>query len=157
MSEWTVAVADLEELADLARRLARGLFPGAVVGLIGPLGSGKTTLVQALAAALEVPDPSAVTSPTFILLQEYVGRLPIYHFDVYRLTSPRQFLDLGAAEIMEGPGVTFIEWADRVLAQLPRDRLLVFLEIDPAGGRRLHFQAEGPRHEPLVQSLPAAA
>lgn len=157
MTEMTVDIADLAQVATLGRRLADGLFPGAVIGLMGPLGAGKTTLVQAVAAGLEVSDPSAVTSPTFILLQEYVGRLPIYHFDVYRLKSPQQFLDLGAAEIMDGLGVTFIEWAERVLDQLPRDRLLITLEIDPAGGRRVHLRADGSDHEKVLKNLAAPA
>src|SRR3954447_14376000 len=82
----------------LGRRLGDLLFPGAVVGLVGPLGAGKTYLVRAIAEGLGIQHSGAVTSPTFVLIQEYAGRLPIYHFDTYRLRNPREFFELGASE-----------------------------------------------------------
>src|SRR3954447_4021346 len=88
----------------LGRRLGRLLFPGAVVALVGPLGAGKTFLTRAIAEGLDVSDPQLVTSPTFVLIQEYPGRVPIYHFDVYRLKSATEFEDLGASEYLYGDG-----------------------------------------------------
>src|SRR5439155_15076536 len=117
------------ELCDLAATEALGhkrsplLFPGAVVALMGPLGAGKTQLVRAIAEGLGIADSRAVTSPTFVLIQEYAARLPIYHFDVYRLHGPREFFDLGAHEYFEGKGVCLVEWADRALACLPTEHL----------------------------------
>src|SRR5579859_5326038 len=92
---------DLPELAAteaFGRRLGGLLFPGAVVALIGPLGAGKTHLARAVAAGLGVRDPRVVTSPTFVLIQEYAGRLPIYHFDAYRLRGESELADLGGQE-----------------------------------------------------------
>src|SRR5947207_12209432 len=84
--------------AAFGHRLAGQLFPGAVVALVGPLGAGKTQLVRAVAEGLGIADSRAVSSPTFVLIQEYDARLPIYHFDAYRLRGPAEFFDLGAHE-----------------------------------------------------------
>ena len=105
---------DLTATESFGRRLGSLLFPNAVVALIGPLGAGKTHLVRAIAEGLGIANPAAVTSPTFTLIHEYSARLPIYHFDAYRLNSADEFLDLGATEYYEAGGVCLIEWADRV-------------------------------------------
>jgi tRNA threonylcarbamoyladenosine biosynthesis protein TsaE len=127
---------DLMATSALGRRLGERLGPGAVVGLVGTLGAGKTHLARAIAEGLGVPDGRVVTSPTFVLIQEYDGRLPVYHFDVYRLLDVAAFLDLGAAEYLEGSGVCLIEWADRVRGWLPAETLWVELEITGAESRR---------------------
>src|SRR5690348_4059909 len=94
--------------------LAAATPPGTVVGLVGTLGAGKTRLVQAAAAAVGVPGAN-ITSPTFVLVNEYTsGRLPIYHFDTYRLNDDDEFLNLGPDEYFDSDGLTFVEWADRV-------------------------------------------
>src|SRR5207237_8651239 len=100
-------------------RLAEQLFPGAVVALVGPLGAGKTHLVRAVAEGLGIASSRVVSSPTFVLIQEYHARLPIYHFDAYRLRTAEDFADLGVHEYFEGSGVCLVEWADRVQACLP--------------------------------------
>src|SRR6266487_2237402 len=99
---------DLSNLAateSFGRRLGTLLFPNAVVALIGPLGAGKTHLTRAIAEGLDIANPAAVTSPTFTLIHEYPARLPIFHFDAYRLNSANEFLDLGATEYFEAGGV----------------------------------------------------
>src|SRR3954462_12116433 len=112
----TIDLPDPEATTQLGRQLGQALFPGALIALVGQLGAGKTHLVRAVAEGLGVPDGRAVTSPTFVLIQEYEGRLPVYHFDVYRLSGAAPFGDLGAHEYLEGDGVCLIEWADRVEA-----------------------------------------
>jgi len=115
----------------LGEALATAVPPGTVVALVGTLGAGKTRLVQAVAAALGVPRAS-VTSPTFVLVNEYTGgRLPIYHFDTYRLKDDDEFLNLGPDEYFDSNGLTFVEWADRVADLLPAER--VEITIDVAG------------------------
>src|SRR3954470_13580559 len=126
----TIELPDPSATHDLGVRLGRLLFSGAVVGLAGQLGAGKTHLVRGVAEGLGVPDGRVVTSPTFVLIQEYEGgRLPVYHFDVYRLAGDAPFADLGAHEYLEGDGVCLIEWADRVEPSLPAERLLIELEL----------------------------
>src|SRR5437868_15309738 len=116
---FTLDVADLAETVSFGHRLGALLFPGAVVALVGPLGAGKTHLVRAIAEGTGIADNRAVSSPTFVLIQEYAARLPIYHFDAYRLRSEAEFLDLGAHEYFAGNGVCLVEWADRVAGALP--------------------------------------
>src|SRR5204863_10131813 len=94
VASFCVDLEGLPATEDFGRRLSELLFPGAVVGLIGPLGAGKTHLVRAIAEGLGLRD-GAVSSPTFVLIQEYDARLPIYHFDAYRLRSEGEFFDLG--------------------------------------------------------------
>ncbi|HLW63866.1 MAG TPA: tRNA (adenosine(37)-N6)-threonylcarbamoyltransferase complex ATPase subunit type 1 TsaE [Gemmataceae bacterium] len=131
------ALSDLDTTIAFGRALGQQLQAGDVIALIGPLGAGKTHLVRAIAEGLGVPDSRAVSSPTFTLIHEYKGRLPIFHFDVYRLKSPAEFLDLGATEYFEAGGVCLIEWADRVLEYLPKRRITIELEITGETSRSL--------------------
>jgi len=135
------------------RALGRHLFPGAVVALIGPLGAGKTLLTRAIAEGLEIGDPALVTSPTFVLIQEYLARLPIYHFDVYRLKHGSDFVDLGAAEYFAGTGVSIIEWADKVTTLLPSEHLRIELQIAGDQQRQALVTAHSERYEQLLSEL----
>jgi len=103
-----------EETLALGRRLGRLLGAGDVVALSGPLGSGKTTLTKGLAEGLDVEEPRWVTSPTFVLIHEYPGRVPVYHVDAYRLAGASDAEALGVDELFFGDGVTIVEWADRI-------------------------------------------
>jgi tRNA threonylcarbamoyladenosine biosynthesis protein TsaE len=133
------------------RRLAGRLFPGAVVALVGPLGAGKTHLARAIAEGLGV-DPCAVSSPTFVLIQEYAGRLPVYHFDAYRLAGESAFAALGVEEYFAGDGVCLVEWADRVAGCLPEERLVVTLSVVGETTRRAVLEGRGRRYQELVSS-----
>jgi tRNA threonylcarbamoyladenosine biosynthesis protein TsaE len=146
----TITLADLDATQALGRRLGKLLFPGAVVALVGPLGAGKTHLVRAIAEGLEVRDSRLVTSPTFVLIQEYPGRLPIYHFDAYRLTGEAPFADLGVHEYLEGEGVCLIEWADRVAGCLPPMHLRITLRVTGETMREATLEARG---QPYAQVL----
>src|SRR2546421_2100991 len=95
---FSLQIPDPAAMTTLGRRLGQLLFPGAVVALVGTLGAGKTFLTRAIAEGLGVADSRVVSSPTFVLIQEYQGRLPLYHFDTYRLRTVAEFSDLGAAE-----------------------------------------------------------
>src|ERR1700678_1503176 len=114
-----IEVSNLPGTEEFGRRLGRLLFPGALVALSGPLGAGKTHLVRAIAEGLGIADSRAVTSPTFVLIQEYDARLPIFHFDAYRLRGAAEFAALGVDEYFAANGVCLIEWADRVTDCLP--------------------------------------
>src|SRR5215472_2747624 len=123
-----------------------------MVGLVGPLGAGKTHLVRAVVEGLGA-DGRVVSSPTFVLIQEYNARLPVYHFDAYRLRSEAEFFDLGAHEYFQGDGVCLVEWADRVPGCLPREHLTVRLEITGETSRRAVVAGRGPRYEVVVRAL----
>jgi tRNA threonylcarbamoyladenosine biosynthesis protein TsaE len=115
-----------EETAAAGERLGRTLQAGDVVALTGELGAGKTCFVQGLVRGLEVA--GGATSPTFVLVNEYRGRLPVYHVDAYRTTSLDELLDLGLPELFhEGGGVTVIEWADRLGPLVPADAIHVHI------------------------------
>ncbi len=130
----------------LGERLARCLRPGDVVALTGELGSGKTCLTRGLARGLGVERP--VTSPTFNLLHEYAGPVPVYHFDLYRLKSARELEDLGWEEYSAGQGVCVLEWAERAGTLLPDGHWGVHLEIADADRRRILIQAPAGRELP---------
>jgi tRNA threonylcarbamoyladenosine biosynthesis protein TsaE len=116
-----------KQLTEYGRALAAELSPGAVIALIGDLGTGKTTLSKAIAAGLGIT--ANVTSPTFTLINEYGGgRLPLYHFDVYRLDDPADIEELGYEEYFYGNGVTIVEWADLVLDYLPEDAIVISIK-----------------------------
>ena len=134
-------------------RLGELLFPGAVIALIGQLGAGKTFLVRAVAEGLGIADSRVVNSPTFVLIQEYNARLPIYHFDAYRLRTEREFFDLGAHEYFEGKGVCLVEWADRVAGCLPDEYLSVTLHVTGEQTRRVVVERLGDRYERVVRGL----
>ncbi len=139
----------------LGSALAALLPVGTVVALIGPLGAGKTRLVQAVADALGFPC-EAVTSPTFVLVNEYTsGRLPIYHFDTYRLKDNDEFLNLGPDEYFFGPGLSFVEWADRVVDCLPPERVEVEIEVTGETTRRITLRGTSPRMDQLIEKIAA--
>ena len=147
-----VEVSAEDETRRLGRTIGQAAEPGLVVALVGNLGAGKTRFVQAAAEGLGVEDVP-VNSPTFVLIHEYDGRLPVYHFDTYRLRDIDEFLELGADEYMAGDGVCFIEWADRMEEVLPRDRLTVTFEITGEQFRRIEITAGGPRSQRVLERL----
>jgi tRNA threonylcarbamoyladenosine biosynthesis protein TsaE len=154
---FTFAVHDERDTVRLGAVLADVLPPGTVVGLIGTLGAGKTRLVQAVAAALGVP-PGSVTSPTFVLVNEYTGgRLPVYHFDTYRLKDEDEFLALGPEEYFESEGITFVEWADRIAELLPEERLEITLEVTGETERRISIRGTSPATEALAARIATAS
>lgn len=150
--EWTAS--DERETERLGAELAAVLPPGAVVALVGDLGAGKTRLVKAVAAALGA-DPNDVSSPTFTLLHEYQGRVPIYHLDTYRLKSIEEFLDLGIDELLDSGGITFVEWADRMKDALPRDLLWIEIESHGETQRAFRLHGSGPQSAAMVGELRA--
>jgi tRNA threonylcarbamoyladenosine biosynthesis protein TsaE len=150
--ELVIRLTSPEQTRRFGRWLADELHSGDVIALNGPLGAGKTFLVQAVAAGLGITEEE-IHSPTYMLIQEYAGRIPVCHLDAYRLRDLDEFLELGADEILGGDCVTFIEWAERVSAVLPRDRLTISLTPLDDNAREAKLTAGGTRSTRLLQRL----
>lgn len=149
----TIALENEHDTDRLGAALAGILPPGTVVGLIGTLGAGKTRLVQAVATAVGVP-PGAVTSPTFVLVNEYrQGRVPVFHFDTYRLKDEDEFLELGPEEYFDADGLSFVEWADRVEHLLPEDRVEIELEVTGDTTRRATLLATTDKLDRIIEQI----
>ena len=135
-SEERIKIADENEMRSFGLKLADELEPGAVVALIGNLGTGKTTLSKYIAEGLGVTE--TISSPTFNIVKEYrSGRLPLYHFDVYRLSDGDELLDIGAEDYIFGDGVSLIEWADIVESVLPEDSIVIEIDYTENEGERM--------------------
>lgn len=131
-------------------RLLRG---GEVIGLVGELGSGKTIFVRGLAEGLEVKPGAWIRSPSFTLINEYEGRLPVYHIDLYRVESARDLAELDLREYLFSGGVSVIEWFQHLPSNEVEAYLLVELAHAGRRQRRLAFTAHGARYERIVEGL----
>ena len=130
----------------LGRRFARALQSGDVIALLGEIGAGKTTFVQGVASGLGVP-VSVVVSPSFVLMREYHGRLPLYHADLFRLDSMPEAATVGLEECYEAGGVTLVEWANRIPAVMPAEFLEVRFQVEGENERTIEIFPHGPRYE----------
>ena len=135
----------------LGARLGAAAAPGDVIALVGPLGAGKTELARGIARGLGVAEP--VTSPTFILVAEHAGRLPLFHVDCYRLDGAEDALAAGILDDRAAEGVTVIEWAERLGAALPAGRLDVAIDGTGDAPRALVLRATDARHARLLGAL----
>lgn len=122
----------------LGERLGRKLRPGSVVALTGTLGAGKTTLVKGMARALDIDEE--ITSPTFTLVSEYRGSLPLYHMDLYRIDSAEEFELIGPEEMLYGDGVSVVEWSEKADTVLPPDAVRITIRIMKDGSRELEVE-----------------
>ena len=144
-----------DETLALAETVGALLRPGDMVVLAGDLGSGKTTFAKGVGRALAVDEP--VVSPTFTIVRQYDGRLPLVHVDVYRLDHLQELHDLGLEELIDDDAVTLVEWGDAVAAYLPPDRLEVRLEAGPGDDDRVVTLApQGPSWTARADALTAA-
>jgi tRNA threonylcarbamoyladenosine biosynthesis protein TsaE len=128
---------------ELGRRLAERFGAGDCVALVGDLGTGKTTLVRGIAIGLGLQDPRLVSSPSYVLVQEYLGRVPVYHVDLYRLPNPSEEVGQLGLDEMLGEGVVLIEWADRASDALPLPRWELVGEVTGARRRRFTLRRLG--------------
>lgn len=136
---------------DLGELIARQLKVGDIICLIGDLGAGKTTFVKGMAAGLDL-DPMEVSSPTFVLMNVYEGRLPLFHFDLYRLNEISEMNQLGLDEYLFGDGVAVLEWAERLGSLMPEEYLKITLDHCDEG-RSIALEAHGQRYKDLVHQL----
>ena len=142
-----------DETIKFGEKLGRLLAAGHVIALVGELGAGKTTLVKGIVQGLGVKDRRAVKSPTFSLIHKYEGRIPIFHFDAYRLEGVQDMLDIGSDEIISGNGVSIIEWADRVPECLPGKYLKITLIAVSENERKIELCSYGRCYDEIIDKL----
>ncbi len=144
---------NLQETAVFAKQLAMAAEPGDVICLDGDLGAGKTALTQQIAKGLGVPDSCYVTSPSFSILHEYPGRIPLYHMDFYRLADETEVEDLGFEEFFYFSGLTVIEWSVRAETLIPSSRLLLNITIEESLFRRVEVDYGDGSWEKRLESF----
>ncbi len=136
--------------------LGHSLTGGITIGLVGPLGAGKTLLVKGIATGNAVDDVGQVTSPTFTLVNEYSGGLYLYHLDAYRLSSPAELLSLGFDELVRPDAAVVVEWADRVREVMPEETLWIEFSVTGDSSRTLALLAAGAPGSRCLEMLRAA-
>jgi tRNA threonylcarbamoyladenosine biosynthesis protein TsaE len=153
MDAWSVISHSQRQTKSCGKKLAQLLEGGEIIGLRGELGAGKTCLVRGVAEGLGVGEKAWIRSPTFTLINEYHGRLPVYHIDLYRVSGHAEQEGLNLREYLYGDGVCLVEWFE----YLPADETEEFLEVNltHAGTNRrsLTFSAHGARYERVVEAL----
>jgi tRNA threonylcarbamoyladenosine biosynthesis protein TsaE len=143
----------LAETQSLGEKIGRNLCLKIVIGLSGELGSGKTSFVQGLARGLDIPDKYYVTSPTYSLIHEYPGRIPLFHIDLYRIRLRDEIEGTGLYEILDRFGIFAIEWPDFVINDLNVDSLSIHFEIIDDDKRKITITAHGERAAELIKKL----
>lgn len=149
---YSIVTESSEATKRVGRNLGRNLFSGSIVALTGELGSGKTTLIQGIGEGLGIK--SLIKSPSFVIINEYDGPLPLYHFDLYRLGKVEEIFSLGYEEYFyEKKGVVVIEWAMKIKDFLPKEHLDINLEIVSLSKRRISWQVWGSTYEELIRKM----
>jgi tRNA threonylcarbamoyladenosine biosynthesis protein TsaE len=151
---FSVITTSPEQTWHVGRMLGARLAAGDTVCLYGDLGAGKTSFSYGIALGLEVKE-KYITSPTFTLVNEYQGRVPFYHMDLYRLNDPGELESIGFRKYIDSDGVTVIEWAERAENELPAECLSVYLSSVNENSREIGFLVEGERYEKLLVDLQA--
>lgn len=142
----------VEETQKLGYKLGKLLKKGDVICLTGDLGAGKTTFTKSIAKGLEVNEE--VTSPTFIIINEYDGRLPVYHFDVYRIMDIEEMYEIGYEEYFYGDGVCIVEWASQIEELIPKEHLWIEIKLgDSENSREFHFKPTTEHFKKIVEEL----
>ncbi len=149
----TVETNSPGETKSLGKKIGPNLKSGDIVALIGELGAGKTCLTQGLALGLGVSPRDYVASPSFVLVKEYRGRLPVYHIDLFRIKNTEELESLGYEEYLYGEGVSIIEWAERAGKLMPPEYLWIELDILGSQRRRISLKASGGHYQAILRRL----
>ena len=147
--EYKVRTNSEEETIEIAEALASERFPNMIICLTGELGSGKTIFAKGIAKNLKIKEP--ITSPTFTIVKEYQGKLPLYHMDVYRLNGNISWL--GLDEYFTQGGIVVIEWADTINNHLPKERLDITIKVLSENKRMLIFQPKGEKYNKICGAI----
>lgn len=126
-----------EETIELGFKIGQKLKKGNIIAMQGTLAAGKTTITKGIAKALEITD--TITSPTFCLISEYYGKMPLYHMDVYRLEGSEDFENLGTEDMLYGDGVCIIEWSEKIMDSLPKETIIINIQPQDDGSRKIQI------------------
>ncbi|MFQ5687043.1 MAG: tRNA (adenosine(37)-N6)-threonylcarbamoyltransferase complex ATPase subunit type 1 TsaE [Candidatus Scalindua sp.] len=148
-----IETVEVEQTIEFGNLIGSLLKAGDVVALMGQLGVGKTYLTKGIAEGQGVKDRKEVTSPSYVLVKQYMGRIPIYHFDAYRIKSPDEMYDIDCVGFFWGEGVSIIEWADKVMECLPDDFIKITIETAGQTSRDIHVSYQGERYESFMEKL----
>jgi tRNA threonylcarbamoyladenosine biosynthesis protein TsaE len=151
MNQPEIITSSPEETQEFGARLGELARPGDIFLLVGKLGAGKTCLTQGIARGLGIAEYAA--SPSFVVVRELYGRLPLYHMDFYRLENLEEIADLGLDDYFYGQGVSVVEWAEKGLSLLPAEHLLIEMSYISDDRRRLKLKARGKRYRQLAAKL----
>jgi len=154
--KYTYQSGSPEETINLGRSLGRTLEGGETIALVGQLGAGKTQLVKGIAMGNGLDDPRQVTSPTFVLVKEYPGRVRLYHLDFYRLHGDDEVMALGFDEMTSAGSAAVIEWADRAPGVMPQETLWVMMSVIGPSDRSITFRPKGDKAVRALRDLVAA-
>jgi len=143
----------VDETQKLGKIIGTAVTGGTVLALTGDLGSGKTAFVQGLARGLEVPDDYYITSPSYTLINEYPGRYPLFHVDLYRISDPMDMEDIGLYEILHNSGIVAIEWADRIENKLLSGSINIHFELTGDNTRNICITAYDLKHADLLKNI----
>jgi len=141
------------ETIRIGKNIGSVLLPGDVVALVGELGTGKTQFIKGLAAGVGVGKPTYISSPSFTLINEYAGKVPFYHIDLFRLKSEKEAEELGLEEYFQGGGITAIEWADKIPSLLPQEILWIHIRYTGEHTRSFEIIGKGKRYEELINKF----
>lgn len=136
-----------DETIELGRKIGLCLKKGDILAMQGTLGAGKTTITKGIAESLGVKD--VITSPTFCLISEYEGKMPLYHIDVYRLDGTEDFINLGTDDMLYGNGVSIIEWSEKIMEELPSSTIIIRLTPESDHGTERTIEIENWPYEDL--------
>ncbi len=145
-----IFLEDENKTKELGEKLGKLVYVGSVICLVGDLGAGKTTFTQSFAKSLGVDD--YITSPTFTIVNEYQGRLPLYHFDVYRIGCSEEMYDIGYDEYINSDGVCIIEWANLIEDILPDEYLKIDMKYKEMG-REVTFEPVGEKYDKMIAEM----
>ena len=151
MSSLLLTTSSPEETRELGKRIGKLAMSGNVVLLEGQLGAGKTCLTQGIAWGLDIDEYTL--SPSFVIMRELYGRLPLYHIDLYRLDNIEESMELGLDDYLYGKGVCVVEWAEKALSILPTEYLMIKIEYLSDTERRFELKPEGKLYEDIVTQL----
>lgn len=148
-----VKTNDVGETIKLGSLIGSLLKAGDVVALMGQLGTGKTHMVKGIVEGQGISDGKIVTSPSYVLIKQYKGNLPIYHFDAYRMESPDEMYDIGCIDFFWSDGISIIEWADKVIECLPDEIIKITIKTINKISRDIHVSYKGERYKDFMKEL----